>query len=102
MLEKIKTRLSIQDDLQDAVIDDLIDTTKSEYRLLAGAAIVPDDLEWIIKEIVIVRYNRLGNEGQKKSSVEGLSATYDQADDWSKYYKYLGLTAERRGNVRFI
>lgn len=42
---------------------------------------VPIELEWIVDEATIRRFNRIGSEGMKSESVEGHSVTFDDAED---------------------
>lgn len=77
-LETVKT-LTQGNELQLAVI-----YTQTEQRLLnrlnrslANVEYVPIQLEYIVDEVTIIRFNRIGDEGMKVSSVEGKSSTYD-------------------------
>ena len=56
-----------------------------EQRLLdrlsvAKIEFVPAQLEYIVDEATILRFNRVGSEGMKSESVEGHSVTYDMGD----------------------
>ena len=42
---------------------------------------VPAELEYIVDEATIRRFNRIGSEGMKSESVEGHSVTFDDSDD---------------------
>lgn len=42
---------------------------------------VPIELEYIVDEATIRRFNRIGSEGMKSESVEGHSVTFDDNDD---------------------
>ncbi len=41
---------------------------------------MPKDLEYIVVEMIVRRFNRIGSEGMSSESVEGHSATYTEAD----------------------
>lgn len=41
---------------------------------------VPATLQHIVDEVTIKRFNRLGSEGMKSTSQEGLSMTFDESD----------------------
>lgn len=43
-----------------------------------GTATVPEVLEYIVCELAIVRFNRIGNEGMASYSQEGESITYGE------------------------
>ena len=56
-----------------------------EQRLLdrlsvAKIEFIPAQLEYIVDEATILRFNRIGSEGMKSESVEGHSVTYDIGD----------------------
>ncbi|MEN2467947.1 phage head-tail connector protein [Ornithinibacillus sp. JPR2-1] len=109
MLKKIKTLLNIQDDLQDAVLDILIENVTSHLKALLGKE-VPTELQFIIVEIVIRRYNRLGAEGMKSETVEGHKTDfYDLKDEFVPYQDIIEAHKESngpeptgRGKVLFI
>ena len=60
---------------------------RMEERLLErlGTQIIPRQLEWIVEEATIERFNRVGSEGMKSESVEGHSVTYDMGDVLDPY-----------------
>lgn len=107
MLERIKTLLGIEDSLQDAVLSIIIDNVSSHLKVLLGKDI-PKELEFIVVEISIRRFNRLGTEGMKSESVEGHNVTfYDLKDEFVPYKDVIeaykdktGIT--QRGKVLFI
>lgn len=55
---------------------------------------VPDSLAYIVDEITIKRFNRLGSEGMKSTSQEGLSMTFDD-DDFLAYKDELDAWIEK-------
>ena len=61
-----------------------------EQRLLdrlsvAKIEFIPAQLEYIVDEATILRFNRVGSEGMKSESVEGHSVTYDMSDVLDSY-----------------
>ena len=46
---------------------------------------IPVELEYIVDEATIRRFNRIGSEGMKSESVEGHSVTYDMSDVLDPY-----------------
>lgn len=65
---------------------------------------VPDNLAYIVDEITIKRYNRLGSEGMKSTSQEGLSMTFDD-DDFLAYKDELDAWIEENtptNNKRWV
>lgn len=109
MLEKVKTLLNIQDSEQDAVLDILIDNVTSHLKILLGKE-VPTELQFVIVEITIRRYNRIGSEGMKSESVEGHRIDfYDLKDEFIPYMDIINANRDddpddgnSRGKVMFI
>jgi len=69
---------------------------------------VPDELDYIVDEVTIARFNRIGSEGMSSESVEGRSANYNDnyfADFETDIQGYIDSTTESgntRGKVRFL
>lgn len=66
---------------------------------------VPVSLEYIVTEIAVARFNRIGNEGMSAYSQEGESITY--GDDISPYLPAIQAWNEHqkestKGRVRFL
>src|SRR5690606_23881902 len=107
MRERIKTLLGIEDTLQDDVLDIIIENVSKHLKAMIGKEI-PEELNFIVEEITIRRFNRLGTEGMKSESVEGHSITfYDLKDVFAPYEEVIAAhknPPERlgRGKVLFI
>ena len=105
-LENVKLLLSIKDDLQDKLLMRIIDNT--EKRLISllpiGIEEVPDRLEYIVEEVAVKRFNRVGAEGMTQESVDGRSNTF-QANDFDEYMdvidQYAPRTTGKRGTGVF-
>lgn len=95
MILRIKTLLGIGDDLQDDLLEILIDNATKHLkgrlkRVDPEISKVPEEIEYIIEEIVIRRFNRLGSEGMKQDSAEGHSVTfYDLKDEFVPYHEII-------------
>lgn len=108
MIGKIKTLLGIEDTLQDAALTIIIENVTSHLKGLLGKD-VPAPLNYIIVEISVRRYNRIGTEGMKSESVEGHKIDfYDLKDEFVPYLdiieseKDVPIIEPRRGKVMFI
>lgn len=109
MIDKIKLMLGIDDDMQDDLIQLLLED--SEERLNAyinidrvQEIILPEDEDWIVRDLTVKRFNRLGDEGKKSSSESSVSITWN-VDDLSEYAPYLDKYRPKRGGkgiARFI
>jgi len=82
MLEKIKSLLNFASD--DSDIDDklnnIIELTTSKLKSKLGGIDPPDELDYIVIEVAIKRFNRIGSEGLASHSVEGESLTFSEND----------------------
>ncbi|MDW3787309.1 MULTISPECIES: phage head-tail connector protein [Staphylococcus] len=85
-LENVKESLSIQDTKQDKILNRIIERTESRLSVLLpiGVNSVPSELNYIVEEVSIKRYNRIGAEGMTSESVDGRSNTF-QANDFDEY-----------------
>lgn len=108
MLETIKKLLGIDSPDMDEKLNAVINLTESRLKsLLGGVKTVPESLSYIITEISIVRFNRIGSEGLSSHSVEGESMNWANEDDFAPYRRdienYISTVGNpQKGVVRFI
>ena len=84
----------------------IIASVQQRLLLLIGGTEVPAKLSYIVTEVSVARYNRIGSEGVSSHSVEGESMTFIE-DDFAPYKTDIEayLTSESggtKGVVRFI
>ncbi|MCG1702539.1 phage head-tail connector protein [Staphylococcus epidermidis] len=86
VLENVKKLLSINDDKQDELLEIIISNTEKRLISLLPVDIeeVPDRLEYIVEEVAVKRFNRVGAEGMTQESVDGHSNTF-QNNDFDEY-----------------
>ena len=107
MLNDLKIMLGIvNDDSLDDKLNIIISNTTSRLKVLLGGIEVPQDLNHIILEVSIIRFNRIGSEGLSSHSVEGESLGFSE-DDFAQYNDeikvYLeSLNDSKRGRIRFL
>ena len=98
------------DDELEAKLNTIISLTERRLRnLLGGTQEVPETLGYIVVEVSIRRYNRIGSEGLASHTVEGETMTWPD-DDFAPYnddiQAWLNANPEEaetdRGRVRFI
>ena len=78
---------------------------KKVLAYLPNTTLVPDELSYIVLELSVVRFNRIGNEGMTNYSQEGESISYGV--DMSNYEAdihawLLKQDGNERGVVRFL
>ena len=76
MLEKIQLLLNLQNDLQDELLVTLISLCKEEAYNYCSLPEYDSKLDFIVIQMVIERYNRMGSEGTTSQNASGVSATY--------------------------
>ena len=108
MLENLKLWLGIP--AEDTELDEklllIVKSTTARLKLLLGGIDPPEEMDHIVLDVAIMRFNRLGSEGLSSHSVEGESLSFSDSD-------FDGFSAEiqawidgqkesTRGKVRFI
>lgn len=107
MLEKIKLLLDIQDTTQDSKLNLIIQTVTSRLSTLLGGISPPESLNYIIIEVSLIRFNKIGSEGITSHSVEGESLNFSDDNDFAEFKNdiqaYLDTQVNStKGKVRFL
>lgn len=110
-IEDLKTMLQIKDDKRNGILNLIVkNTTKALlFKLgLKSDAAVPDELDYIVLEVSIKRYNRLANEGMTSYTQEGQSITFS-ANDFDEFMNDIdawkdgnGMKDKNSGRFLFI
>ena len=108
MLDNLKIMLGIAEDDTDldTKLNLILSNTTARLKLLLGGIEPPKEMEHIILDVAIMRFNRIGSEGLASHSVEGESLSFTDSD-------FAGFMAEiqawldsqkesTRGKVRFL
>lgn len=80
VIDKIKTLLGLKDNNQDDLLDVIIENTEQALCFKLSANEVPKELNYVLVEVAIKRFNRLKNEGMTSYSQEGESITFNLSD----------------------
>lgn len=108
MLEDIKTLLGITDTALDSKLNLIITLTTARLKiLLGGVDSIPENLKYIVTEVSIIRFNRIGSEGLSSHSIEGESLAFvddDFAGYSSEIQAYLDKTdcTAQKGDFMFL
>ena len=79
-LATVETLLGIEDDARVSALFErysgllLVRLQKSDSSIVE----IPEELEYIVDELTISRFNRIGSEGMASESMDGHSAKYDE------------------------
>lgn len=108
MLDTIKRLLGFaaSETDQDELLQSIIRLTTARLKVLLGGIEPPAELEYIIIDVSIRRFNRIGSEGVASHTVEGESMTFADSDfdgftdDIQAYLRLHNATTI--GKVRFL
>jgi hypothetical protein len=81
--------------------------TKKRLKFLLGGLDPPDEMDYIILDVSIIRYNKLGSEGLSSHSVEGESLSWSD-NDFSGYMDDINAYLDernknkRKGGFKFL
>ena len=106
MLEEIKTILGIADNALDSQLNIIITNATARLKMLLGGIDVPESLNYVVIEVSVKRFNRIGSEGITSHTVEGESMSFSD-DDFAEFagdiQAYLdSVAAAKKGKVRFL
>ena len=106
MLEEIKIILGIADNALDSQLNIIIANTTARLKMLLGGLDVPESLNYVVTEVSVKRFNRIGSEGITSHTVEGESMSFTD-DDFAEFsgdiQAYLdSVAAAKKGKVRFL
>ena len=85
LLNRIKTLLGITDN--DELIYEIVEITKEKILNYINEKELPIELEFILVEMAVSRFNKIGSEGFASESTDGKSISYE--DDFENYKTYL-------------
>ena len=108
LLTNLKLLLDLTDfDTElDVKLDLIIEQSKKKVlAYLPNVTLVPDELSYIVLELSVVRFNRIGNEGMTSYSQDGESIAYgaDMSDYEADIKAWLSKQVNNdRGVVRFL
>lgn len=103
MLRQIKVLLNLQDTSKDRLLETLISLKGRKLNSALGSESTPVDLEYIVIELVINHYNRLGSEGIAARSIEGISTNFvDSSRELDPYVDVIAKSLNKKsGQFRF-
>lgn len=109
MKDKMKILLGIsKDDTdQDELLSLLLESAQERLKVLLGGEKIPAELEHIIVEAAVARFNRIGSEGAKSHIVEGENISFE-SDDFAGFSNVIqtyldGVNGSpKKGGFRFL
>ena len=109
IIEDVKTLIGLNEDEIDIVLETklevIIDSVKARLKARLGGIEPPEEMDYIITEASVKRFNQIGSEGITSHSVDGESTKYD-ADIFAGFeddiQNFLDSLQNRKGKVRFL
>ena len=110
MLEKILILLGLDSPTEAMTdkIETIMELTEQRLGFLLGQTVIPTELSYIVIEVTIARFNRIGSEGVSSHTVQGESLSWTD-DDFKPYMDDIQewLNAQddvntTRGRIKFI
>lgn len=106
MLSEIKLLLGIESEDRDELLLLIISSVTARLKTLLGGVEPPDSLNYIVRDVSIARYNKIGSEGVASHTVEGESMTFS-GNDFDAFMDDIQAFLETqkesvRGRVRFL
>lgn len=105
-LDSIKALLGPLGYKHEEIISRIAYMTEQRLKVLISSDEVPQELSYIVIEVSVARFNRIGSEGLTSHNVEGEQMTWSN-DDFKPYEKDIALYLKNKdkstqGRVRFI
>lgn len=103
LLTRIKRIINVTN--KDDILNDFIEMYEQAICLKVNADKLPVQLEWILIEAVIARYNKLGSEGMKSEKIDVVTMQFhdellDQYDSYFEEYKRQNSDTNTSGQPR--
>lgn len=110
VLETVKNLIFIDGEAapeREKLLETVIDLTEKKLLSRIGEESVPPSLDYIVAEVAVIRFNRIGSEGMAREAQDGRTIEFN-ADDFAAYNgvidAYLADKADGPGKrkVRFL
>ena len=86
LLNRVKVLLGISSNDNTELLNEIIELTKSKILNYIDKTELPEELEFVLVELIIQRYNKVGSEGIASESVDGKSVSYEADFEGYKHY----------------
>ena len=88
LLNRVKVLLGITNNDNEELLREIIEITKSKILSYINEIEIPIELEFVLVELSIKRFNRIGSEGFTSETVDGKTMSYEESE-FEGYEKYL-------------
>ncbi|EAE4828476.1 phage head-tail connector protein [Listeria monocytogenes] len=93
---------------QDEQISVIKELTEKRLKAMLREETIPPQLDYIVTDVTLKRYNRIGNEGMSSYSQEGISFSFPDSDfkeyvgEINRHLELSGNGLVKKGKVNFI
>jgi hypothetical protein len=101
IIDDVTALLGFPQEKSSATLEVIIRLTTSRLKTLLEVEEIPSELEYIITEVSIVRYNKIGSEGVTSHSVEGESMSFND-NDFKGYLNDIEAWKNKRNEVKGV
>ena len=85
-----------------ALVELLMEQSKAKICAYINQSLVPAELNFMIIELTIDRYNKIGSEGLASESIEGIQYSYSNSFDLEPYITYLDRFISKSSGFKFL
>ena len=101
-MDKLKLYLGITDDSEDELLETILLDCEQMLRMYIGAKRVPMELEWIITELSVKRYRKIGSEGLKEEQIDVITNTFEDGEPLAPYHSILNDYKRKSNRLRML
>lgn len=101
IIDDVTALLGFSDEKYNKTLDVIIRLTTNRLKTLLDVEEVPTELEYIVTEVSIVRYNKIGSEGVTSHSVEGETMSFSD-NDFKGYLKDIEAWKNKKNEVKGV
>ena len=88
LLNRVKVLLGITNNDNEELLREIIEITEAKILNYINSSELPKQLEFVLVELSIKRFNRIGSEGFASETVDGKTMSYEESE-FEGYEKYL-------------
>ena len=101
IIDDVTALLGFSDEKYNKTLDVIIRLTTNRLKTLLDVEEVPTELEYIVTEVSIVRYNKIGSEGVTNHSVEGETMSFSD-NDFKGYLDDIEVWKNKKNEVKGV
>ncbi|WP_270832866.1 phage head-tail connector protein [Faecalibacillus intestinalis] len=101
IINDVTALLVFFDEKSNKTLDVIIRLTTNRLKTLLDVEEVPTELEYIVTEVSIVRYNKIGSEGVTNHSVEGETMSFSD-NDFKGYLNDIEAWKNKKNEVKGV